>query len=1428
MKVKPESKSGKLLDKTVFTFFEKLINNDENIRIRGAYELMHFLSISTDENGKDKHEKERAYALKRLIRGVGSNNHTSRAGFFTALVGYLEHVKQSQYCPSITEIFKLVKSELSDTDKEEDDNKQNKLELRVGKVSVCGAIVSSGLIEHASDMELQTVVKTLRKGMHKMVMPLAIMYLSELVQKIDSKQFTKVLWPVVEPKVNLPKEEHTMDTIYFLLTASSVHKKSFKKFFENTFDAPNLIDEGNYEYLANLLWDIKNTVTINHPLYDFLIEKLVKQNQVGVFWSRGVDPILVDEGTTHKFKDIVALRILITILGKLEDYSSVPDLLSVALLEMVMKSVKMFNQLSEDVRNLYQEAFECLNKCYPQITDEQIKLHIFQKLVTPPSSILIEKYASNKIIQNLLVTMNGASVKKAANILKQLILAIDRPEVLNSERIYAAQALQKLLLNRHVVTEIEWRTNIVKFFLNLGLFYSSDGVKIIKSSKHYSAAIAAELVPAMKSTFFHCLEQRHTKLSEEKSFLLTIVEHVQDTLQNVGCLRVSLTEEHLENWSRMYAVINSKKNKDKKLNDVFHILLMYMGLHLFSDPELATSAIAELESVMKRLRRKKASSNMEIDQNGNNGEPEWIEVVVDLFLNLLSQNSHLLRQVIGHIFPHLSNELTLTAFNQILSVINLKDKTNPLTADAEVADGASIDEMDDDDENDEIVSDENESDDASTENESNDEEAEQLSGDDENDKLTDEMRMAIQAALGRANPETETQSADLDSMGEEEGSELDKALAAAFNMYKKLKTSTKAEERVEPTFTNFWMRMFDDGASIDEIDDDYVNDEIESDENESDDASTENDRKDEEAEQLSGDDENDKLTDEMRMAIQAALGRANPETETESADLDSMGEEEGSELDKALAAAFNMYKKLKKTSTEAEERVEPTFNNFWMRMFDDGASIDEIDDDYENDEIVSDENESDDASTGNESNDEEAEQFSGDDEDDKVTDKMRMAIQAALGGANPETDTESVDLDNMGEEEGRKLDEALAAAFTMYKQSKKTKSTKAEERVETTLTHFRMRVFDLIDVYLKNGPNMIICLELMLYIFEMLPIAIKETKHKQILGRYRQIFNSLVKIKHFNVDIKDVSADQLPQILTDLMEKVAKGSSFPEKNQYILKACQFIVICSQLTEKHAEYNVSANIDKVFGKYLNEFVAERNPALTLNVFQMLFRMNWSGNWHMAKTITDNGLIKEIRAVRKAQSLSLLREFVKNRRFINSDLHKTQDMLKSIIARLNSYMREAHSTTMSQNEFSELTQLLLAILDLEKQYLDAECVSLKQIGENMQKLRKSNLSSQVMNHYLRFCKLLQLEPIKNSQHALQNGKDSKANGKSTIQSDLKEEEEEVSSQSDAEEKKANGGVKRKMKSNSQHQKRLKKVERLKAASQGLESVSFMNVN
>ncbi|XP_055643593.1 uncharacterized protein LOC129779874 [Toxorhynchites rutilus septentrionalis] len=1172
------------MDKTVFKYFDKLINVDKEIRLRGAFDLISFFNESAHSDGGKI--KERAYALKRLVRGIGSNNNASRAGFFTALVGYLEEFQNTELSPTIAEIFNLVKTELCDIDDGDSKKQQSKLEQRVGQISVCGAIITSGLIEGASDDELQTVMKALKKGMYKSAKPLAFSYLSELVKKVDKKKFNRILWPLFEEMLIIPKEEQTMDTVHFLLVASAFHGKSINgQFYENNFASPQMLHVKNYGYLAGLLWDIPNTDTINHPYYDFLIEQLVKQNKMVEFWTHGVDPILSDSNSAHKYKDIVALRVFITILNKTENFDDILNILSSAMLEMVLNRVKSFSQLSEDVRDLYQEAFEALNDIYTKITEES-KLKLFEKLIDSPSSILIEKHANVKIIQNLLNTMDGDSVKKVAIVLKKFIIADDRTDVLNSERTHAAHLLQKLLTNRHVLSEYEWRIDIVKFFLDLGIFFS-DGRRILKLSKDHSSALSPDLVPTMKSLFFHCLEHSYPKLTEKKAFLLSFVDHVQSILQKSGnkVLRMELSDDHLQSWNRMYKIITSTEKRNKKLTNVFNILMMYMGLHLFSDPELASSSIGELESVMKRVQQKKSTSkknNMEIDQSGSSGEPEWIEVVIDLFLNLLSQNSHLLRKVIGHVFPHLSSEMTITAFNQILSVINLKDKTNPLSADEQ-----------------------------KNEEESN--------GDD-----------------------MESEEDDDDTNGEDSD---------------------------------------ETGASANEED------------------------------------------------------------------------------------------------TEQEESEQ-----------EDG--------------------------------------FTDDEKDDTVTEKMRMAIHAALGAAKPETDTESVDLDDMNEEDGKRLDEALAEAFKMFKQSKKTKPTKAEERVETTLTHFRMRVFDLIDIYLKHTPNLVICLELMLYVFEMLPIAIKETKHKQILDRYRQIFNNLTKVKQSNIEVKDVSADQLSQILIDLMEKVAKGSSFPEKNQYLLKACQFIVISSQLVEKNNNNGKNARVDKMFSQYIKDFLSDRNPPLTLNVFQTLFRMVWTGNWRIAESLAEHGLKKQTRVIRRTQTLQLLKELMKNRRLINANSQSALKSIKAVVNSLNTYMEEiSQSHEISQNEFNELVEFLLELQCLQKQIPNLQCVKWNQISAQIQSLRRINLNSHAMSNYSRLCKQLQIEPVKNNQIKLQNGtskRKSETNGamNGDESDDSDDEVENVQS-----EDQTNGNAKRKKKANSSKQKRLRKEERLKAASVGLETVSFL---
>lgn len=55
-------------------------------------------------------------------------------------------------------------------------------------------------------------------------------------------------------------------------------------------------------------------------------------------------------------------------------------------------------------------------------------------------------------------------------------------------------------------------------------------------------------------------------------------------------------------------------------------------------------------------------------ENENNDELHWVEVVVELMLSLLARESYLLRQLISRIFSHLCPELTPQASHQILQV----------------------------------------------------------------------------------------------------------------------------------------------------------------------------------------------------------------------------------------------------------------------------------------------------------------------------------------------------------------------------------------------------------------------------------------------------------------------------------------------------------------------------------------------------------------------------------------------------------------------------------------------------------------------------------------------------------------------------------------------------------------------------------------
>ena len=103
---------------------------------------------------------------------------------------------------------------------------------------------------------------------------------------------------------------------------------------------------------------------------------------------------------------------------------------------------------------------------------------------------------------------------------------------------------------------------------------------------------------------------------------------------------------------------------------------------------------------------------------------------------------------------------------------------------------------------------------------------------------------------------------------------------------------------------------------------------------------------------------------------------------------------------------------------------------------------------------------------------------------------------------------ESVDIDEMDEDEGRQLDEALSQAFRMYKASKPKRNTKKQITDDRILMHFRIRVVDLLEIYLKSEhggteASLASYIDIMLVLFSLLEFCIKDAHQKPLENRVR-------------------------------------------------------------------------------------------------------------------------------------------------------------------------------------------------------------------------------------------------------------------------------------------------------------------------------------
>lgn len=1063
----------------------------------------------------------------------------------------------------------------------------------IGRVLVCAAILHSKRIENASDADISKCLQTLINASHHKTYhsSLAYKFLLEMLEFLNPTQFERLMWPQMQKELKRPWEKQNINTVHFLIecqTKYPIHVD--EEYLSTSIRANEILTTLAFKHLSRLYWHpTSSIIAATHPSYDsfgHFLSRNVSEKMLLQFWQEEINEILL---APTQFKEYVTLRILTIILDDCHiKPKTVKALLSNSFIKLITKSLRQTKQEKQDhTTTMYKEFFESIEKYMQAKGTEQEKVEIIERFIDFPGTLLIEKYTPNRFIHKIISSLKSEGVHALFEFYKSILLdrKLKNPRSgerwLRIEKEHCIQMLQKLLIQKSVQNDHGWKAEQLTFLMKFGLFYVNKKTEAIVSKERDSEVLPHDSALKFKFAFFSSLQAQSNNLDVEKDTLLSIIEYCnqQITSKNANkIVRYPFTDEALESWNKMYATVTTKMKKKKILHSVFDILLMHMGLQLFVDTSMAIFSINDLEKCMERSKSKLKSKTK--SQSNKNDEIEWIEVVVDLFLQLLSQNKSFLRNVIDKVFPQLCHDITAPSIDQILLMLDMNQK-NPLTP----------------------------------------------------NELPDES----------------SDESDSDSI-EDNGS---------------------------------------DAGSVDMSDD--------------------------------------------------------------------------AEL------------------TEEEDEEEE------------------------------------------------------DDNDGTATDQLRSTVSQALGSALPETDTESVDLNDMDENEANRLDVALSEAFKHLKKSTGSgkKKTKLERSTNTTVMHFRIRVLDLLEIYLKTSPSLELTLNILSDLIPMYEHCAGNKDLEQLTNRLNRVLRTLFNLRKFN-SIENVSEAKLFELFYSIINIKANFLVTNAQNNMRTNIIAFLIAMSQSLKSSDQMLLEA-----IAACLEQFLKSRNPKVQQSCFLNILQLRWNGAWQMGQIIAKISLLEagKCRPFRRIQAIELLKEIFKNHSFIEQHIDEIQIFNSKIEVAIQEYVQWLlTSQQISSNEFTLLLRLLLEIKKCSEVVLKYNStLKWKKIAGNIQSIRQ-RITINSQGFYSQFCKGFGLKEIKNSEINASNNCNKtqnivNGNGNHENDDDTSDEEDKRSQQVQV-----TNGVAQKRKSNSNNhdglskkrkaklELKLRKENRLKMASIGFDNISF----
>lgn len=981
-------KNSNRISNDLSVFFGKLKVKSSKIVVDSHLSI--FKKLASNSAAEHDESSELTYVVNRLVRGLGSADRQVQQSYFAGLA-----VLPEVFLPpalTVEHVFNAVEKELHLIN---NFSKKEEGHVCMGQILAYGALIESGLLVKTGTAEEQrTVVKQLLDlSKKRSYLPhLVDTFLDKLITSADETLVSEIIWPEISEEITASKPV-TLIMYHLALLCRNRFSSVVDADVHRIFGAKTVINSGNIDDITRQLTSVQAVSLLQHKLYmdmcDWIAESKSKTGLLKRLWSYIGTQYITTNCTPHK--QAVALKIFMLIISKVKDISQVLTLLSPNFKTLLLHTGKdkklVFDTIITTVTRNSSDT--------PVETDtliEIIKILIFiDSKGTQPVINRLDEDGVLKLGKFLHSIITGSSTSDKKN-------GVNNPEKWsNRDKMCAVHALCRLIGHRECEKNIEWRTEQLKFLIDLGFFIDPS-----------VQGIGIELACVVRDGLYSALNHRAQTLNDLRTILSRLVHHFNSRLSKGMKTRIKVTDEMQAAWKRLMTVIKSIEKKDAKDGSekwqisIFHTMFLQIGLLLFQNVGFDKDCLEELHSIYERTGKKNSSAE----------EPHWTDVVIELFLSLLSRNNHLYRHVIGCVFSHLCPQLTAQNIHQILQVLDPKRESNPL-----------------------IDTNEN----------------------DENSDSEDEK---------------------VDEVG---------------------------------------------SVSSNEDDDDE-------------------------------DDDND----------------------------------------------------------------------------DDGSDEEE-------------------------------------EEEGTVTDKLRMAVREALGDAGTCTDTESVDVDELDEEEGKRVDEALSLAFKSVRQARVKRQTAKQK----TLTHFRIRVIDLLDIWLsRTSPPLDLVLDVMVTFLSLLEYSMTHDHEEPLESRTRVCLKKVTSIKKFS-STSEVTETQLADVFKVLLDKETKRATlFSGLSSVITDCCVFILKASQhlVSDSGTKIKISP-VFCVCRDALNDFFVKRDCLLPLALCESIFRLPWKGTWEVASLLPNFLLNSDVRPFRQTQALYLLHTFFKNHRLLSDASRKKTKVLISISSQLH---------------------------------------------------------------------------------------------------------------------------------------------------------------